>query len=84
MSLCLISQAQCHEDIWESGGIDPPFLASALGVSRPGRFNAGTHYIGGWVDPRAGLKAVGKRKILPLQAIEPGLSSLWLHRLHSM
>jgi hypothetical protein len=44
-------------------------LTSALdGVSRPGRFTArerapGTHWIGGWVGPRAGLNAVVKRKI---------------------
>jgi hypothetical protein len=41
------------------------FLTSALAggewsASRPGRFTAweralGTHWIGGWVDPRAGL-----------------------------
>jgi hypothetical protein len=32
----------------------------------------GTRWIGGWVDPRVGLDAVDKRKILPL----PG-SKLW-------
>jgi hypothetical protein len=30
-----------------------------------------THWIGGWVGPRAGLDDVGKRKILPLPGIEP-------------
>jgi hypothetical protein len=35
--------------------------------SRPGRFatwerTLSTHWIGGWVDPRAGLEAVDKRK----------------------
>jgi hypothetical protein len=29
MSLCLIKH-QRHEDVWESGGIDPAFLTSAL------------------------------------------------------
>jgi hypothetical protein len=48
-------------------------LASALdwgewSASRPGRFipkerASGTHWIGGWVGPRAGLDAVVKRKI---------------------
>jgi hypothetical protein len=38
---------------------------------RPGRFTPrewapGTHWIGGWVGPRAGLDAVEKRKILRL------------------
>jgi hypothetical protein len=46
------------------------FLTSALAggewfASRPGRFNPGerapgTHWIGGWVDPRAGLNDVEK------------------------
>jgi hypothetical protein len=31
-------------------------------ASCPGRFTPGTHWIGGWVDPRAGLDAVAKRK----------------------
>jgi hypothetical protein len=30
LSLCLISQALCHEDIWGSGGIASPFLTSPL------------------------------------------------------
>jgi hypothetical protein len=43
---------------WGSGGI----------ASRPGRFTRrdrthGTHWIGGWVGPRADLDAVSKRKI---------------------
>jgi hypothetical protein len=42
-------------------------LTSALdggewSVSRLGRFTPGTHWIGGWVGPRAGLDAVAKRK----------------------
>jgi hypothetical protein len=47
------------------------FLTSALDVgewsaSRPGRFTpreraSGTHWTGGWVDPRAGLEAVVKK-----------------------
>jgi hypothetical protein len=54
--LCLISYALCHEDIWGSGGIAPPFFASALdggewSASRPCRFTPeerapGTHQIG--------------------------------------
>jgi hypothetical protein len=61
LSVCLISQALCHEDIWGNADIAPPFLTSALGggewpASRPFRFNAGerfsvTHWIGGWVGP---------------------------------
>jgi len=29
----------------------------------PGKDPAGTRWIGGWVDPRAGLDTVAKRKI---------------------
>jgi hypothetical protein len=56
------------------------FLTSALGggewsASRPGRFTPekrapGIHWIGGWVDPRAGLDDVEKRKFLTLPGVE--------------
>jgi hypothetical protein len=55
------------------------FLTSALvegewSVSRTGRFTPGiralTHCIGGWVDPRAGLDDLGKRKFLTLPGLE--------------
>jgi hypothetical protein len=58
------------------------FLSSALhAASRPGRLileepAPGTHWIEGWVDPRAGLDEVAKSKIfLPLPRIEPLSSS---------
>jgi hypothetical protein len=57
------------------------FLTSALAGgewsgSSPGRFTPGerapgTHWIGGWVDPRAGLD-VKKRKFLTLPGLELG------------
>jgi hypothetical protein len=64
LSLCLISLALCHEDIWGSGGIATPFLTSALvggewSASRPCRF---THWIEGWVGPGVGLDALESRK----------------------
>jgi hypothetical protein len=40
--------------------------ASRLGRFTPGEEAPGTHWIGGWVGPRAGLDALDKRKILPL------------------
>jgi hypothetical protein len=56
------------------------FLASALvgvewSASRPCRFTPeerapGTHWIGGWVGPRAGLDNVEKRKFLTLPSLE--------------
>jgi hypothetical protein len=61
--------------------IAPPFLTSALAgsewsASRPGRFTPeeralGIHWIGGWMDPRAGLDDVEKRIFLIL----PGLGT---------
>jgi hypothetical protein len=59
---------KCLKDIWESGGIAPTFLTSVLdgdewAASRPGPFNLGeifrgTHWIGGWLRPEAGVEAV--------------------------
>jgi hypothetical protein len=56
------------------------FLTSALAgdewsASRPCRFTpreraAVTHGIGGWVDPRAGLDDIEKRKFLTLLGLE--------------
>jgi hypothetical protein len=50
------------------------FLTSALAggewsASRPGRFTPGTHRIGGWVDPRAGLDDL-KREFFTLLGLE--------------
>jgi hypothetical protein len=62
------------------GGWIHIFLTSALAggewsVSQPSRFTAGerasgTHWIGCWVDPRAGLDDVEKRKFLTLPGLE--------------
>jgi hypothetical protein len=51
------------------------FLTSAQAggewsVSRLGRFTPRTHWIGGWVGPRAGLDDVKKRKFLTLPGLE--------------
>jgi hypothetical protein len=48
------------------GGIVPPFLTSTLdggewSASTPGEIAPGTHWIGGWVSPRAGLGVVKKK-----------------------
>jgi hypothetical protein len=69
-------------NVWKAGGIAPLFLTSALDTSKwsaslPGRFipgerAPGTHWIGGWVGPRAGLDAAEKRKIpLPYRKWNP-------------
>jgi hypothetical protein len=60
------------------GGMDVQshiFLTSALAggewsASCPGRFTPGTHWIGGWVDPRGGLDDLENRKFLTLQGLE--------------
>jgi hypothetical protein len=65
------------------GGVDVYshiFLTSALAggewsASRPDLFNPrerapGTHWIGGWVDPRAGLDDVKKRKFFTPPGLE--------------
>jgi hypothetical protein len=74
LSLCLTK----HLDMkiyWDSGGI----------ASRPVRFTlregrkegTGSHWIGGWVDPRAVLDAVVKRKtLIPCRDLKPRISSV--------
>jgi hypothetical protein len=65
------------------GGVDIQihiFLTSALdagelSASRPGRFSLGdrapgTHWIGGWMDPWAGLDDMEKRTFLTLSVLE--------------
>jgi hypothetical protein len=69
-----------YEDVWRNRGIAPPFLTSALdrgewSASRPSYFTSGeespgTHWIGGWVDPKAGLDATGKKQFLALLGTE--------------
>jgi hypothetical protein len=51
------------------------FLTSALAggewsASLPGRFTPGTHWVGGWVVPTAGLDGMEKRKFLTLTGLE--------------
>jgi hypothetical protein len=58
------------------GGIAPPFFTLTLdrgewSASCPGRFIPSTHWIGGWVDLRAGLDAVVERRLaLPLTCMK--------------
>jgi hypothetical protein len=71
----------CLTNVWGSGRIDPQFLD--LGTSRrcvvsftplplypPGERAVATHWIGGWVDSKAGLDDLEKRKFLILPGIE--------------
>jgi hypothetical protein len=52
----------------------------ALRCFTPGEIATGTHLIGGWVDTRAGLEVVQKRKVLLLNGLEPpAVQSVALH-----
>jgi hypothetical protein len=83
LSLCLIYWVLCHEDIWGSGGIAPPFLTSALDggdwwASRscrlvPGEIALGTRWIEGGVGYRFGLGTVENRNIVHCRESKPGL-----------
>jgi hypothetical protein len=74
--------------------IAPPFLASEINggewsASRSGRFipgerATGTHWIGGWVGPRAGVDTEVKKKIFcSYHESDPGIAarSLSLYQL---
>jgi hypothetical protein len=72
LSLCL-TKHHAMKTYWGSGGIAPRILTSALdggewSASCPACFTPrerapATHWIGSWVDPRAVLDTVVKRKI---------------------
>jgi hypothetical protein len=53
-----------------SGGGE--WLTSRTWRFTPGERAPGTHWIGGWVGPRAGLDDVEKRKFLTLPGLELG------------
>jgi hypothetical protein len=70
-SLRYINLAPGYEDVWGSGGIHLCILnlgtRGELSASRPDRFTSkerapGTHWIGAWVGPTAGLDTVKKRR----------------------
>jgi hypothetical protein len=63
-------------DVWIHIFLISALAAGEWSASRPGRFAPGerapgTHAIAGWVDPRAGLDDVEKRKFFTL----PGLKT---------
>jgi hypothetical protein len=70
LSLCLTNLALRHEGVWGSGCIDPHFRDLGTSWRRVVSFTSrplylrikvpGTHLIGGWVDPGAGLDDVEK------------------------
>jgi hypothetical protein len=80
LSLYLTNQALRHEDAWGSGCIDPHYLdrgtswRSVVSCTprplEPQGKSPGTNWIGGWVDPRAGLDDMEKRNFLTLPGLE--------------
>jgi hypothetical protein len=87
LPLCLIKQLSTRPwRLMGSGGLAPPYLTSALEDEWSGRdfgrLTPGTHYIGGWVAPRAGIDVMEKH-LLPLPGIEtrPPTRSPSLYRL---
>jgi hypothetical protein len=70
LSLCLINEAPCHEDVLERGGIAPPFLTLALdegeqSASYPGCF---TYWLRS--GPKRWYGCCGEEKnLLPLPGI---------------
>jgi len=64
VALCIFNLDRCE---WS---------ASLPGRLTPGEGASGTHWLGGWLGPTAGLDAVAKRKkSLPFLEIEPRSSS---------
>jgi hypothetical protein len=80
LSLCLTNSALRNEDVWGSGCIYPHFLdldtswrwvVSFTPLPLYPRERApGTHFIGGWVEPRAGMDDMEKWKYFTLPGLE--------------
>lgn len=66
LPLRLNNQAPHHEDVWEGEwrysstflNLDTRWKLSCHGHSTPAERGHGTHYVGGWARPRAGLNAI--------------------------
>jgi hypothetical protein len=86
LSLCLTNWTLRYDGVWNGGRVDQRFLTSAIvggkwPVSRFCRFNPrertpGTHWMGGGVDPIAGLDDMDNLKLFTL----PGLELRLLYR----
>jgi hypothetical protein len=64
-------------DVWSHIFFTSALVGDEWSALRPSHFTLGerarsTHWIGGWVDPRAGLDDVEKRKFLTLPGLELG------------
>jgi hypothetical protein len=54
--------------------LTPALAGGEWSGSRPGERAPGTRWIGGWVNPRAGVDDVQKRKFLNLPVVQPVVS----------
>jgi hypothetical protein len=68
-------KAEGEVDVWIHICIISVLDGREWSASRPGRFTPGerapdTHWIGGWVNPTAGLDEVEKRKYLTIPGLE--------------
>jgi hypothetical protein len=57
-------------DVWIHIVLTSALVGGEWSASRPFRFTTGTHWIGGWVDPRASLDDVEKKKFLTFPGLE--------------
>jgi hypothetical protein len=75
------NHCNCHEGVWGNGYIYIHiFLTSALAAGEwspsslwcftPGKRPPASHWIGGWVEPRAVLEDLERRKFLTLLGLE--------------
>jgi hypothetical protein len=55
---------------WTSAQAGREWSASHPSRFTPGERTRSTHWLGGWVDPRAGVDDVEKRKFLTLPGLE--------------
>jgi hypothetical protein len=57
-------------DVYIHVSLTSALVGGKWSASHPGRFTRGTHWVGGWVDPRAGLDDMEKRKFFTLPGLE--------------
>jgi len=77
----LLNKAPRHEDVWVNGGIALRFINFGATGSRfsPSERASVTHWIGGWVGPRAGHDAVTLTETVDKYDTEPAQFSLRHH-----
>jgi hypothetical protein len=92
LSLCYAMKVYVGADVYIHIFLTLALAGSEWSASRPhcftpGERDPGTHWMGGWVDPTAGLDDVEKREFLTLLGladplvIQPAIQTIlsWLH-----